>query len=69
MRSFTVLSHRLNNLFYSKRVKDVEPFVADAHRGGRKRFIVRADEKVTAFLELERALIASVMRHSITRSH
>jgi hypothetical protein len=30
-------------------------FVADAHRDG-KRFIVRADEKLTAFVELERAI-------------
>jgi len=28
-------------------------FVADAHRGDGKRFIVRADEKLTAFIELE----------------
>jgi hypothetical protein len=31
-------------------------FVADAHRGDGKRFVVHADEKVTAFLELERAI-------------
>jgi len=43
------------NAFYSKRVKDVETFVADAHRYG-KRFIVRADEMLTAFLELQRAI-------------
>jgi hypothetical protein len=30
-------------------------FIADAHRGDGKRFVVRADEKLTAFLELERA--------------
>ena len=30
-------------------------FVADAHRGG-KRFVVHADEKLTAFLELESAV-------------
>ena len=30
-------------------------FVADAHRDDRKRFIVRADEKLTAFLEIELA--------------
>jgi hypothetical protein len=30
-------------------------FVADAHRGDGKRFVVRADEKLTAFLELESA--------------
>jgi hypothetical protein len=29
-------------------------FVADAHRDNGKRFIVRAEEKLTAFLELER---------------
>jgi len=30
-------------------------WVTDAHRGDGKRFIVRADEKLTAFFELERA--------------
>jgi len=30
-------------------------WIADAHRDG-KRFIVRADEKLTAFVELERAI-------------
>ena len=29
-------------------------FVADAHRGDGKRFVVHAEEKLTAFLELER---------------
>ena len=29
-------------------------FVADAHRDDGKRFVVRADEKLTAFLELQR---------------
>jgi hypothetical protein len=29
-------------------------FVADAHRDDGRRFVVRADEKLTAFLELER---------------
>jgi hypothetical protein len=28
-------------------------WIVDAHRGDGKRFIVRADEKLTAFLELE----------------
>ena len=31
-------------------------WIADAHRGDVKRFIVRADEKLTAFIELERAI-------------
>jgi hypothetical protein len=30
-------------------------FVADAHRGDGRRFVVRADEKLTAFVELESA--------------
>jgi hypothetical protein len=31
-------------------------FVADTHRGDGKRFVVRADEKLTAFVELESAI-------------
>jgi hypothetical protein len=31
-------------------------FVADAHRDDGKRFVVRADEKLTAFVELEPAI-------------
>jgi len=31
-------------------------FVADAHRDDGKRFVVRADEKLAAFLELESAI-------------
>jgi hypothetical protein len=31
-------------------------WIANAHRGDGKRFVVRADEKLTAFLELERAI-------------
>jgi hypothetical protein len=34
-------------------------WIADAHRDG-KRFVVRADEKLTAFLELERVTRESV---------
>jgi len=30
--------------------------VVDAHRGDGKRFVVRADEKLTAFLELEASI-------------
>jgi hypothetical protein len=33
-------------------------FVADAHRSDGKRFVVRADEKLTAFVELEAAICA-----------
>jgi hypothetical protein len=31
-------------------------WTADAHRDNRKRLVVRADEKLTAFLELEVAI-------------
>ena len=31
-------------------------WIVDAHRGDGKRFVVRADEKLTAFLELESAI-------------
>jgi hypothetical protein len=31
-------------------------WIADAHRGDGKRFVVRADEKLSAFLELEGAI-------------
>jgi hypothetical protein len=31
-------------------------FAADAHRDDGKRFVVRADDKLTAFLELERSI-------------
>jgi hypothetical protein len=34
-------------------------WIADAHRGDGKRFVVNADEKLTAFLELESAICAS----------
>jgi hypothetical protein len=33
-------------------------FVADAHRSDGKRFVVRTDEKLTAFVELESAIRA-----------
>jgi hypothetical protein len=31
-------------------------WIADAHRGDGKRYVVRAEELLTAFLELERAI-------------
>ena len=34
-------------------------WIADAHRGNGKRFVVRADEELTAFLELERAFVSA----------
>ena len=33
-------------------------WIADAHRGDGKRFVVRSDEKLTVFLELESAIRA-----------
>jgi len=34
-------------------------WIVDAHRGDGKRFVVHADEKLTAFVELESAIHAS----------
>ena len=34
-------------------------WIADAHRGDGKRYVVRSDEILTAFLELESAVAAS----------
>jgi hypothetical protein len=34
-------------------------WIADAHRDDRKRFVLRADEKLTAFVELEAAISES----------
>jgi hypothetical protein len=36
-------------------------WIADAHRDDGKRFVVRADEKLTAFLELESQLAVKGM--------
>jgi hypothetical protein len=33
-------------------------WIADAHRGDGKRFVVRADDKLTAFVEVESAIRA-----------
>jgi hypothetical protein len=43
-------------------------WIVDAHRGDGKRFVVRADEKLTAFLELEAAIrAASRLWHCMLR--
>jgi len=43
-------------------------FVADAHRDDGKRFVVRADEKLTAFVELESAIRARGQRPAASGS-
>ena len=42
-------------------------FCVDAHRDG-KRFIVKADEKLTAFLELESVIRAASVEISLLRT-
>jgi hypothetical protein len=37
-------------------------WIADAHRDDRKRFVVRADEKLTAFLELLHVLLSAQIK-------
>jgi hypothetical protein len=45
-------------------------FVADAHCGDRKRFVVHADEKLTAFVELEAAIRPgpAVMKNTLSNN-
>ena len=40
-------------------------WITDAHRDDGKRFIVRADEILTAFLELQRAVCISLLTEQI----
>ena len=42
-------------------------WIADAHRGNGKRFVVRAEEKLTAFAELERAIQCSGRHNTAIR--
>jgi hypothetical protein len=35
-------------------------WIADAHRGDGQRFVVRAEEKLTAFMELEVAIRTTI---------
>jgi hypothetical protein len=42
-------------------------WIADAHRNDGKRFIVRADEKLTAFMELEAAIRPANVELSLLR--
>jgi hypothetical protein len=41
-------------------------WIADAHRDDGKRFVVRADEKLTAFMELERAVCIGLLTEQVT---
>src|SRR5437764_816398 len=43
-------------------------FVPDAHRGGNQRFVVRAEEKLTAFTEAEAAVRAVSLERSSERA-
>jgi hypothetical protein len=40
-------------------------WIVDAHRGDGKRFVARSDEKLTAFLELERAVCIHLLTEQI----
>jgi hypothetical protein len=40
-------------------------WIADAHRGDGKRFVVHADEKLTTFVELESAIPEPVLTWSV----
>jgi hypothetical protein len=51
--------------WFARILRETFTGLADAHRGDGKRFIVRADEKLTAFLELERAVCIHVLTEQI----
>jgi len=40
-------------------------WIADAHRGEEKRFVVRADQKLTAFLEFESAVCIHLLAEQV----
>jgi hypothetical protein len=44
-------------------------WIADGHRGDGKRFVVHADEKLTAFVELESAIRAADARSLLAAPH
>jgi hypothetical protein len=44
-------------------------WIADAHRDDGKRFVVRADEKLSAFIELESAAIQACSKNLIFSNH
>jgi hypothetical protein len=50
-------------------VKGTQFWIADAHRCDGKRFVVRADEKLTAFMELESAIRPASAELSLLRNH
>jgi hypothetical protein len=62
MKHWEVIANNLSKAGWSRGcVSAIDPngrtiFVADAHRDDGKRFVVRSDEMLTAFLELETAL-------------
>jgi hypothetical protein len=41
-------------------------WIVDAHRDDGKRFIARSDEKLTAFLELERAICLRLLTDQVS---
>jgi hypothetical protein len=43
-------------------------WIADAHRSDGKRYVVRADEKLMAFMELESAILATTQDAQTQRS-
>ena len=58
MKYGEVIADRLSKLGWScgclavGHDEEREIFVVDAHRGGDKRYLVRSDEKLTAFMEI-----------------
>jgi hypothetical protein len=65
MKSWEIIADNLSkNGFGWGRVSAIDSngrtiWIADAHRNDGKRFVVRAEEKLTAFVDLESAIRAS----------
>jgi hypothetical protein len=61
VKYWEVIADNLSKAGWSELRLRIDPnkrtiWIADAHRDDRKRFVVQADEKLTAFIELERAV-------------
>jgi hypothetical protein len=68
MKYWEIIAHNLSKSGFSWGcVSAIDSYgrttwIVDAHRGDGKRFVVRADEKLTAFLEL--SCLGAVSRHT-----
>ena len=71
MKSWEIIADNLSEAGWSRgRVSAIDSegrtiWIADAHRDDGRRFIVNADEKLSAFLELERQVTVTFYLESV----